>query len=43
LYEEQLDLASPRQWNDQVPKDILAEVACAHGPVTSHTGACGGP
>jgi len=31
LYTEQLDLATPRQWQDLVPKDILREVAAEHG------------
>ena len=31
LYGEQLDLATPRQWNDLVPRSLLEEVACAHG------------
>jgi hypothetical protein len=31
LYGEQLDLATPRQWQELVPKDILQEVADQHG------------
>jgi IS4 transposase len=31
LYAEQLDLATPRQWQDLVPKNILQEVAEQHG------------
>jgi Transposase DDE domain len=31
LYGEQLDLATPRQWQELVPKAILAEVADQHG------------
>jgi len=31
LYAEQLDLATPQQWQDLVPKDILQEVAAQHG------------
>src|SRR6266516_3579274 len=31
LYAEQLDLASPKQWQELVPKDILQEVAAQHG------------
>jgi IS4 transposase len=31
LYAEQLDLATPRQWQELVPKEILREVAAAHG------------
>jgi IS4 transposase len=30
-YQEQLDLATPQEWTDLVPKDILAEVAAEHG------------
>jgi IS4 transposase len=31
LYAEQLDLATPEQWHDLVPKNILDEVAAVHG------------
>jgi DDE family transposase len=31
LYQEQLDLATPQQWHDLVPKDILQQVAAEHG------------
>jgi IS4 transposase len=31
LYAEQLNLATPQQWQDLVPKDILQEVADLHG------------
>jgi hypothetical protein len=31
LYREQLDLATPRQWQDLVPRDLLREVADRHG------------
>jgi hypothetical protein len=31
LYAEQLALATPRQWQDLVPRDILQEVAAVHG------------
>jgi IS4 transposase len=31
LYAEQLSLATPRQWQELVPKDILQEVADRHG------------
>jgi hypothetical protein len=31
LYAEQLDLATPEQWQDLVPKDILQEVADQYG------------
>jgi IS4 transposase len=31
LYGEQLDLATPQQWQDLVPKNILQEVADQHG------------
>jgi hypothetical protein len=31
LYAEQLDLATPQQWQDLVPKQILQEVAAEHG------------
>jgi hypothetical protein len=31
LYREQLDLATPQQWQDLVPKNILEEVASQHG------------
>src|SRR5262249_51751904 len=31
LYGEQLDLATPRQWQDLVPKDILQQAAAGHG------------
>jgi hypothetical protein len=31
LYAEQLDLATPRQWQDLVPQPILQEVAKEHG------------
>jgi IS4 transposase len=31
LYAEQLDLASPRQWQELVPKDLLQEAAAEHG------------
>lgn len=31
MYARQLDLASPRQWHDLVPKDLLAQVARDHG------------
>src|SRR5437899_1666261 len=31
LYAEQLDLASPRQWQELVPKHILQEAAAEHG------------
>jgi Transposase DDE domain len=31
LYAEQLDLATPRQWQDLVPKQILQEAADQHG------------
>jgi hypothetical protein len=31
LYRQQLDLATPRQWQSLVPKDILQEVALEHG------------
>jgi Transposase DDE domain len=31
LYGEQLDLATPRQWQELVPKNILAEVSDQHG------------
>jgi hypothetical protein len=31
LYGEQLDLASPRQWQELVPKDILQAAAAEHG------------
>lgn len=31
LYEDQLDLATPRQWQELVPRDILEEVALEHG------------
>jgi IS4 transposase len=31
LYGEQLDLATPRQWQELVPKNILTEVADQHG------------
>src|SRR5215207_5008967 len=31
LYSQQLDLATPQEWQDLVPKDILQEVAEQHG------------
>jgi IS4 transposase len=31
LYAEQLDLATPQQWQELVPKEILQEVAAEHG------------
>jgi len=31
LYGEQLDLATPRQWQELVPRGILQEVADQHG------------
>jgi hypothetical protein len=31
LYSQQLDLATPAEWQDLVPKDILQEVAAQHG------------
>ena len=31
LYGEQLALATPRQWQELVPKEILQEVADQHG------------
>ena len=31
LYAQQLDLATPRQWQELVPKQILQEVAAGHG------------
>jgi len=31
LYSEQLDLATPQEWQELVPKDILQEVAAEHG------------
>src|SRR5262245_26510105 len=31
LYAEQLDLATPRQWQELVPKEVLQEVAAQHG------------
>jgi hypothetical protein len=31
LYAEQLELASPQQWQELVPKDLLQEVAAQHG------------
>jgi Transposase DDE domain len=31
LYGEQIDLATPRQWQDLVPRDILQQVAEEHG------------
>jgi hypothetical protein len=31
LYRQQLDLATPRQWQSLVPKDVLQEVAEQHG------------
>src|SRR6478736_5648216 len=31
LYGEQLDLATPRQWDELVPAEILGEVALQHG------------
>jgi hypothetical protein len=31
LYDEQLDLATPRQWQDLVPKNILEEVSVQYG------------
>lgn len=31
LYGEQLDLATPRQWHELVPAEILGEVAAQHG------------
>jgi Transposase DDE domain len=31
LYRQQLDLATPRQWQELVPKDCLHEVAAQHG------------
>src|SRR5437660_1689906 len=31
LYGEQLDLATPQQWQELVPKEILTEVAEQHG------------
>src|ERR1051325_2100393 len=31
LYAEQLDLATPQQWQELVPKQILDEVAAQHG------------
>src|SRR5688572_2806309 len=31
LYKEQLDLATPRQWQELAPKDIVTEVAAEHG------------
>lgn len=31
LYAEQLDLATPRQWQELVPKDLLQAVAAEHG------------
>jgi IS4 transposase len=31
LYGEQLNLATPRQWQELVPKDLLAEVSDQHG------------
>src|SRR6266536_291555 len=31
FYAEQLNLATPQQWQDLVPKDILQEVADQHG------------
>lgn len=31
FYGQQLDLATPREWNDLVPRSLLAEVAREHG------------
>ena len=31
FYDQQLDLATPRAWNDLVPRSILADVAREHG------------
>jgi len=31
LYAQQLDLATPRQWQQLVPRDLLGEVAARHG------------
>jgi Domain of unknown function (DUF4372)/Transposase DDE domain len=31
LYRQQLDLATPRQWQDLVPKDLLRQIADQHG------------
>jgi hypothetical protein len=31
LYRQQLDLATPRQWQALVPKDLLQQVADQHG------------
>ena len=31
FYDQQLDLATPREWTDLVPRAILADIARAHG------------
>ncbi len=31
FYDQQLDLATPREWNDLVPRAILADIAREHG------------